>query len=341
MKLLLISPFGLTCVLTVFSPIPAVSAEPDGAGKTVADSVAVVETDAAVETPAAAAETYLLRYRFQDGQVLRYKTDETMTMQAMVGSNRKEDVTRVRQTRRFRIEELNEDGSATVAMQFEHVRMELRANGGDPVIFDSSMAPNEVPATFRSAAHSLRQAAPRFVVETTGIPLNSASLADAPGDNTGEDEQGAAETPATAGFAIPLPDHPVAVGETWKTFLVVKLRSGPDFKRKVNLLQTYRLTGVDDGIATIEFSTSVVGRLTPLEKGQLLQATPKGTATFDIAAGRLLTKELIHDSTVFDAMGPNTLVTSVGRHTDRLLTDSSTEPRDDDVASDETPVSLR
>ncbi len=298
-------------------------------------------------------EQYLLRYRFHEGQVLRYESVQTATMQSVIGPNKKDDVSLTRQTRRFRVEDVRDDGAATVSMQFERVHMEVSSNGADPQVFDSSMSGDEVPRTFRTVSRQLKEAAPRFLVETTGVPLNPVSLADeaehaaaatpargdsrkgdskkgeknetspqkqnGDSDEAGVDEEQETDTPATAGFAIPLPTDPVKVGDTWKTYNVVRLRIRQGVMRKVNLLQTFRLDSVADGVATISFSTSAIGRLTPVEKGQLIQATPKGTARFHIAEGRLESRELKHDTTVFNAMGQNTMVTSVGRSVERFL----------------------
>jgi hypothetical protein len=58
-------------------------------------------------------------------------------------------------------------------------------------------------------------------------------------------------------------------------------------------------------------------------KGQLIQATPKGTIRIDTKRGMMLRRENIYDTSVFGALGQNTILTCVGRSTEELIEDTA------------------
>lgn len=89
------------------------------------------------------------------------------------------------------------------------------------------------------------------------------------------------------------------------------------------ILRTFRLDSVEDGIATISFQCSVQSRVrSPIVKGQLIQATPRGTIRIDTNRGLMLWRENIYNTSVFGALGQNTILTCVGRSIEELIEDS-------------------
>jgi hypothetical protein len=147
----------------------------------------------------------------------------------------------------------------------------------------------------------------------------------------------------SASFTIPLPEQAVKVGDSWKVNYVAELRIGENLKRKVLLLRTYRLAKVEGDIATISFSTSITTRVgTPAQKSQLIKSTPQGTIEFDIARGLLVKRDMKHSKTVFNALGPNTMLTSVGHTTETLLsrTEGKTAATDSQQAAEQTPTDV-
>ena len=75
------------------------------------------------------------------------------------------------------------------------------------------------------------------------------------------------------------------MGESWKVQIPVRVRVAEGVMRTVNLLRTYRLKEVNDGIGTITFATSIDRSVKNAAiKGQLIQSTPQGTITFSFCA---------------------------------------------------------
>lgn len=254
---------------------------------------------------------WLLRYKFHKGEELRYRTSQQVTQRAVAPAGQKVDVSTVEQRRVFRVSDVSEDGIAKATMQFEFVRMECRTDDNEPVVYESTMPKDRVPRQFQSVAKGLAGAAPEFELQTGGTPVSKDGVEDVP-------KQG------KACFMIPLPEHPVSVGEFWSVKIPVEVRLAPGVMRKLNLQRSYKLNDVQNGIAAITFYTSVESSLkSPNVKALLLQATPKGKIRFDIENGRVLERELSFDNYVLGAIGPNTMLTARGQTKEVLLTDDS------------------
>jgi hypothetical protein len=100
----------------------------------------------------------------------------------------------------------------------------------------------------------------------------------------------------------------------------VKVRVTAEISRHVVILRTFRLKDVRDGIASISFDSSVMSRTPSVTvRAQLIQATPKGDVEFDIERGLMLKREIRFDQTVLGALGPQTVLASWGKTTERLL----------------------
>lgn len=74
-------------------------------------------------------------------------------------------------------------------------------------------------------------------------------------------------------FLMPLPEQAVEIGEE---VIPVSVRVTEDINRTVNILRTFRLESVENGIATISFRSSVEAAIkSPTLRSQLIKATPK------------------------------------------------------------------
>lgn len=297
------------------------------------------------------ADVWTLRYKFTPDQKLSYQTHQTMTLEATLGEGRKVDRSELRQRRVFTVLSVEENGAAHVAMQFEHVWMKKQIDKLDPVEFDSTMKPADVPAAFRQVAHGLKGSAPRYWLSNQGASLyppaadqavqsalneNEASRDSSINLVEGENgdkgiELAVASDSQSAGlqkkkendpgsFLMPLPESPVKVGDTWKETISVPVRVTQEISRQVPILRTFRLDSVDDGVATISFrssiETSVKGAIV---RSQLIQATPRGTMTFDIDRGVMLRREMRFNETVVGALGQESVLSSIGMNTETLV----------------------
>lgn len=117
-----------------------------------------------------------------------------------------------------------------------------------------------------------------------------------------------------------LPESATAIGGTWKEEFQVQVRGGENLQLPVQILRTYRLESVENGIARVTFRSSVQ---TPLRgtviRSQLIQATPSGSFLLDISRGQMVRREFRWNETVIGALGPESILSSHGTQTDELL----------------------
>ncbi len=347
---LLAASFAAAC------PSEEIIESPAAAVATVAD---VVDAPAAVVD----APTWTLRYKFAPGQTLRYRNTENVTLDAMLGENRKVDVTSIEQRRVFTVATVDEAGAARLTMQYEFVGMRLQTNEYEPVIFDTTMLQDDIPPAFRNTARQLKGSAPHFWISKLGCALQESDSAAgyAPAEKAvaqaGNVIVGAKPSaPATSNvqpavarsntttetlstpnatpsgssnavtFLMPLPEKPIAAGDTWRELIPVNVRVTEEISRQINILRTFRLESVEDNIATISFRSSVEAAVkSPTMRSQLIKATPKGTLTFDIVRGVMIKRELRYDETVLNAIGADSVVLCHGKSTEDLLEVTETD----------------
>lgn len=290
------------------------------------------------------AEHYRLIYQFRPGQTLRYVTVQQATTDAAAAENHKVDKTEAEQRRVFTVDSVDDNSVAHVSMQFEYVRMQMQTDGRAPVVFDTTMKESEIPSVFRMAADSLRGKAPRYEIRANGSVSESAATeakpAEAkPAEAASTDTVAAAVDPPVRkadeakpeafSFLPPLPDQPVQIGESWRQVHTVRVRVTKDISREIEILQTFRLKSVTDGIAEIALNSSITSPVrSPLIRAQLIQASPKGTWYFDIANGRMIRREMHFDQSVLDAFGENTMLSSYGTYREVLQPADTVNPTD-------------
>jgi hypothetical protein len=349
--------FHLLTVFSFLCPFPiAVSTdipvtEPQtSVASSVPEAPVADKTQARVETASSPGEApspaWTLRYKFQPHQTLRYETRQQMTLEAQQAENRKVDTSELIQRRRFTVLSAAESGAARIAMQFEHVWMKMQTDDHPAIEFDSSMHPGDVPVAFREAAHQLRGRAPRYWLSDRGVSLyrqpNSGLATPSRGSQVTQtsatkdsndaiqlaegillpkdSEPKQQETKDPGSFLIPLPAFPLGIGESWTETTTVTVRLTEEISRQIPILQSYRLEAVTDGIATISLNSSVEAPgLTVPVQAQLIQATPRGRIQFDIDRGVVTLREMTYDAAVPGAFGQESLLTSTGTSTERLL----------------------
>ena len=263
-------------------------------------------------------EGILLRFVFPEGDVLRYRKSEIGELKATLGDKTESTVTRADQVRAFTIESVDEAGKASIRMKFESVRMSVRGNDGQPVIYHDRMKSSDVPRIFRATAYQVRRGPVDFVARPMGPAMDV-------------EEAGRPNTEKSAthmDVAIPLPEGRVQVGDSWKSYAVVRVCIKEEVTRDIRLLTSWKLAAIDDGQAKITFSTSPLRQpRSPIVRGQLIDASPKGHVLMDIEAGRLTRRVIRNDKSVYHAAGPDTLLTSSRESIEELLPTENTVSR--------------
>jgi hypothetical protein len=265
----------------------------------------------AADGPSSAAgpqpEKYLLRYRFREGDTVRWNVVHRCQIRTTVGETTQTAETTTTSVKVWRVRQVQADGTASVEYLVEDVDMRNRLTGRDEVHYNSNKdaAP---PPGFQQFAQAV------------GVPLAVVTL-----DGRGkilQQKQNVvkAAPPSSSGLTLPFPDDPVAVGQQWSFPHPIEVPLPEGGVRRVKSLQTFTLQSVKTGVASIRVTTEI---LTPIHdpalQSQLLQFISSGTVRFDIEAGRILGQQLDVDQGVVGFRGAASSIHYVSRATEELL----------------------
>lgn len=258
-------------------------------------------------SPADATGPYLLRYRFQPGETVRWEVLQQARVKTTVGGTTQTAESVTRSVKLWRIVETKPDGSVTFEHLVESVEMWQKLTGRDEVRFNSQSG-EDPPRGFEAIAQSLN------------VPLATVTM-DARGQIL-KRQRHPVKTPVDTEplMTILLPEEPVEAGASWSFPYEIELPLENGTVKVIKAAEIYKLREVKSGVAIIEVSTKV---LTPINdprlEAKLVQREREGIVRFDIAAGRLLEQQLDLDRRVVGFSGPASTLQYASRITEVLL----------------------
>lgn len=263
---------------------------------------------------------YKLVYQFHPDQVVRYQVTHKMTITNQF--NDSTDIARNKSESRksFRVVSVDEQGNGEVEVQLDWVQMTSRSSDSQPEIVFKSDDPDAQPAEFRHILKSLGKPQARIQIAPAG-QIRKVKLL----NNPAQAPKNQPETDwANETILSPMPDEPVAVGDSWKHNYEVSVHTTNTLKTPISMMCKYTLTAVQDGKASIHFKTSV---LSPVNDSsisiQLIQRETTGTIEFDIDRGLLLNRKVDVDRTVINPFGSTSSMRAVSHWQERLLPDEA------------------
>ena len=158
------------------------------------------------------------------------------------------------------------------------------------------------------------------VAQTVGKQLSVVSM-----ERSGNVEERKDQTAqiAPGGLVVPLPPAPVKVGATWSVPSVVRVRTVNGSLKAIKTRQLYELKSVEAGVATIMVKTQVLAPDNdPRIRSQLVQGLTNGEIKFDVAAGRILSKQMDWNESVAGFNGPKSNMKYVAEFSETLLPDA-------------------
>lgn len=262
----------------------------------------------------AAGPTYLLRYKFQQGDVLQWRVTHRANVRTTVADVEQAAETNSVSLKIWRIREVRPDGSCVFEQSVQDVRMTQRLSGRNEVRFDSTSS-DPPPVGFEGVAKTVGKPLARITLDTRGQVLHREQL---------EDE--AFQTPGL--LTVPLPEKPVAVGESWAFpyEVEVPLRSGAI--KRVKVQQKFTLESVKSGVAQIGLKTVVLTPMDdPLVEVQLIQRINEGKVRFDIDAGRIVSQEMSLERSVVGFQGETSRLQYATRFEEEFVSSPVTAAR--------------
>ena len=297
------SSFFSALVLSMLFVQVAVSAEPQDKKD--------LATQLEAATRHATAQSYQLRYKWTQGETIRWKVVHLATTEVTIQGTTQTSKVRTVSTKVWQVRRIDPNGNATFVHSVANINAWQKVSDRQEVRYDS--ATDKVPP-------------PEFAMaaKTIGVPIATVTLTPA-GRVVERDHDAPKMDLGLGGIALPLPVEPVALGAEWSVPNEIRVRTEAGQGKRIKTRMVYTLKSVKTGVATIGVETQI---LTPVDdarvKSQLIQQMTRGEFKFDIDTGRVLSRQIDWDETLVGFQGDNSLMKYLARFTEQLLPPPST-----------------
>ncbi len=256
---------------------------------------------------------YLLRYQFQPGETLRWEVNHRTNIRTTVSGTTQTAETLSISEKQWRVADVQPDGNAKFEHSVAWVDMRQKLTGRDEVRYDSRTN-EKTPVGFEGVAKSVGVLLSTVTMDAKGKVLHR----EQPEGKAQPSQDPNAQNEGS--MTIPLPDEPVAVGDTWSFPLDIDVPLESGGVKRVKAIQQYALEDVKTGVASIHVSTEVLTPINdPAIESQLVQREVSGRVRFDIDAGRILSQQMDIDKRVVGFRGDASSIHYVNRFCEELL----------------------
>jgi len=252
------------------------------------------------------AEKYLLRYKFQMGEVIRYHVQHATDTRTTIEETTQEVEAHSKSIKAWKITDVLPNGEIEFVHVVEAVQMTNTVPDRGTTKFDSE-SDKTPPAGFEQAARAI------------GIPLLVMRIK--PDGEIVSREEKHPQPPATEDMPITLrlPAEAIAVGEQWDRTYEVEAERKSKAKLKVQTRRVCTLKDVKHGIATIHVEYQILTPVNAFVESQLKERLTKGTVRFDIESGRTVSQKYDVDHRIIGFSGKASSIHFVSRLEERLL----------------------
>lgn len=247
-----------------------------------------------------------LQYRFRNGEEVRTLVTHEATTETRIRGSALTSRSRSASSKLWRILEVDEQGNTTLEHMITHVDMWQQATGRPEVRYISSQDESP-PPQYEAQAKTLNIVLATVKIDPNGTILERKS-------NVPEIDLGIGP------IATPLPGRPIRIGDSWDAPEELRVRL-PDGKfERIKIREHFTLEKVDGDIATIRMRTEAISPVTSAEiEVQLVQQMSKGIIKFDVAQGRVISREFHWDDSVVGFSGADSMMKYVARYVEEPL----------------------
>jgi hypothetical protein len=249
--------------------------------------------------------TYDLRYKLSSGDVLRYDVTHRASIRSTIDQTTQAAQTKTDSVKLWKITDVLPNGDIEVMNVVERVHMVNQLPDHDPTEYDSARDTTPPPG-FEDAAKAV------------GVPLSVVRMTPR-GKLIARDlkiRQQSVEEDAPV--VLRLPNKPVTIGETWDEPFEVKVAMESGGTKSVQTRRRHKLTGVANGIATIQVTYQVLSPIDATAECQLVQRLMEGDVKFDIDAGRVVSQQMDIDKRILGFAGPTSSMHYIMRMEEKL-----------------------
>ena len=247
-------------------------------------------------------EKTLLRYRFTQGQELRWNVQHTLKMKNIISGIEENIETRSRAVKIWKTLDVDINRAATFEYRVEDIDLHQAQTGYDDAIYNSRRD-KTIPAEFINLEGKIGVPLAHIKIEpqgkTTKKPLREY-------DGSISENQ----------IVIPFPDESVSVGASWTKPSEIELLQPNRTVKKIKMRQEFSLEKIHSGLATIKFATLIFTKLIPKDETQLLEHFALGTMELDLAAGHFIRQQATIDRLVVGIQGASDSIYYCSRTTE-------------------------
>jgi hypothetical protein len=234
--------------------------------------------------------TYVLAYKFQAGEDLRWDVVHQATVQTTIQGTTQSARTKSESVKAWHVTGVSPEGEIEFVHSVERVRMTNELPNRAPLVYDSQQD-DPPPREFAIAAAAV------------GVPLSVIHMTPQGKVLNREEKHPQPQMPPDALITIPLPEQPIALGQEWTVPHEVPVPANGG-QRLIQTRQRFILENVQNGVATIRTEYQI---LTPLRdpaiEARLVQRLANGTIQFDIESGRIVSQQAEVDKRVVGFSG--------------------------------------
>lgn len=249
----------------------------------------------------------LLEYQFEVGDVLRLEVEETSHLLAVKGDSRQEQSNQSVTRSHLRVTSVSPEATATLVYRIESARMQFQLGELDPIRFDSDQP--ETHPIYKKIRRLIGVDYLELEVQPNGTLVAVRSLIEDSNKATAETPRPQKNASGAASIFPVMPDEAVRVGDDWTHYETVRVSVDNSLRnpitKPVKILHRFRLTGLSDGVATIEFqSVPLTAGADPSIQLQVAPRKAEGTIRFDVAGGRVLERTQTANNVIIGWRGP-------------------------------------
>jgi hypothetical protein len=252
-------------------------------------------------------------FRWQNGQVLVYKTEEATEATDIKDEDKVVTKTRLNVTKRWQVSAVDAQGVATLQLSLTALRQEFTNAKGDTLLFDSASPDKSDPQLKEQMTKYVGQMLAVLRVDGYGrvVEVKESKF----GPANGFDSE-------LLPFVGVIPPAPLKVGQQWERPFKVTLDPPQGTGEKYDAVQRYTCKGSENNVLTVSVTTEMKTQPeAAANRLPLLQKLLEGEIVFDYQAGRLKSAALKVDKEVKEHQGEGSSYHYTRRYTAEYVGD--------------------
>jgi hypothetical protein len=261
---------------------------------------------AAEKTSTQRGKKYALQYKFNMGEILRYRVEHSTNIRSTIEETTQQAESKSESIKAWKVTDVLPNGEMEFVHVVESVKMSNSVPNRGVKEFDSESG-KAPPQGFEQAAQAV------------GVPLSLIRISPDGKIVAREEKHPQPQTRKDMPITLQLSDKPVAVGGKWDNTYDVSVERKSGGTLKVRTRRVCTLKQVKSGIATITVAYQILTPVSAFIESQLVERVTKGTVRFDIEKGRVVSQKYSGNRRILGFAGGTSSMHFRSRLEERLI----------------------